>query len=145
VASTIAHELTHHALASLSLPVWAEEGLTQMMEERVTGQTSFRIDREMVDRHVMHWSSRGLDAFWSGEAFHSAEENDQELAYHLAEMLARRMLADRPREYLSFLKQYEREDRGADAARRRLGMTLGQLAAGSRGAGDWEPENEVGK
>lgn len=145
VESTIAHELTHHALSGLSLPLWAEEGLTQMMEERVTRQTSFRVDRELVERHVAHWSSRGLQAFWSGDAFRSAAEDDQELAYHLAELLARRMLADRPKEYLAFLKQCDHDDHGADAARRRLGMTLGQIAAGSLGEGDWEPENEVGK
>ncbi|MBX3406577.1 MAG: hypothetical protein KF869_07415 [Phycisphaeraceae bacterium] len=140
VDSTIAHELTHHALKVLSLPLWAEEGLTQMMEERVTRHTSFRVDRKTVDRHIAHWSTRGMHAFWSGEAFSSAEEDDQELAYHLAEILARRMLADRPREYLAFLKQCDREDHGADAAHRRLGMTLGQLAAGSLGPGNWEPQ-----
>ena len=140
VENTIAHELTHHALSDLSLPLWAEEGLTQMMEERVTRHTSFRVDRELLDRHVAHWSACGLHAFWSGEAFHSAEEDDQELAYHLAEMLARRMLADRPREYLTFLKQCDREDLGVAAAHRRLGMTLGELAAGSLGPGDWEPQ-----
>lgn len=140
VDSTIAHELTHHALKVLSLPLWAEEGLTQMMEERVTRHTSFRVDRETVDRHVAHWSARGLHAFWSGEAFSSAAEDDQELAYHLAEMLARRMLADRPRDYLAFLKQCKREDHGAAAAKRELAVTLGQIAAGSLGPGDWEPD-----
>src|SRR6185295_15043814 len=41
VELTLAHELTHHALRGLELPLWVEEGLTQMMEERVTGYTAF--------------------------------------------------------------------------------------------------------
>lgn len=140
IDSTIAHELTHHALKVLSLPLWVEEGLTQMMEERVTRYTDFRVDHETIGRHVAHWSEHGLNEFWTGRSFSSPREDDQELSYHLAEMIARRKLADQPRQYLAFLKQCEWEDLGASAARRCLGMSLGQIAAGSLGPGDWEPE-----
>lgn len=139
VGATIAHELAHHALAGLSLPLWVEEGLTQTMEEVVLGQqTGFRVDREMLDRHIAHWGKCGLSGFWSGEAFSSAAEDDQELSYHLAELLARRLLADRRRDYLAFIQRCESEDAGAAAAKSCLGMTLGELAAGSLGPGSWE-------
>ena len=139
VDSTIAHELTHHALKALSLPLWVEEGLTQMMEERVTRYTDFKVDRELIGRHIARWAEHGLDDFWSGRSFSSVRENEQELSYHLAELIARRKLADQPKQYLAFLKLCEWEDFGASAARQCLGMTLGQIAAGSLGPGDWEP------
>jgi len=140
VGATIAHELTHHALTGLSLPLWVEEGLTQTMEEVVLGQqTGFRVDREMLERHIAHWSESGLEGFWSGEAFSSAAEDDQELSYHLAELLARRLLADRRRDYLAFIQRCDSEDAGAAAAKSCLGATLAELVAGSLGPGDWVP------
>jgi hypothetical protein len=142
IDGTVAHELTHHALAQLTLPLWVEEGLTQMMEEFVTRQTDFKVNREMIDRHATHWSDRGLQGFWTGASFFSAEEGDQELSYHLAELLARRLLADWPKQFLAFLRQCEEVDCGAAASRRCLNASLGDLVAGSLGNGNWEPGPE---
>jgi hypothetical protein len=101
--STIAHEMAHHAMCDLDLPLWLEEGFAQMMEERVTGYTGFRLDREMVARQRERWSE-GLDEFWSYDAFVSPREDDQELAYHLAEWLVRAALADQPERFFAFVR-----------------------------------------
>lgn len=90
---TIAHELTHHALHGMGLPLWIEEGITQMMEERVTGVTNFKLDREMIQRHQDRWLDGRLELYLSGDAFGSAEEDTQELAYHLSQLVVRGLLA----------------------------------------------------
>ena len=136
--ATIAHELTHHALKALDLPIWAEEGLTQMMEERVTGQTDFVFDRQKRERHGEHWSAVGLNRFWSGESYHSAEDDEQELAYNLSEVMARTLLADHPKRFMAFAKEARSADFGAAAAKKHLGVSLSELAARSLGDGDWE-------
>jgi len=92
VGVTLAHELTHHALVGLQLPLWVEEGLTQMMEERATGVHTFVLNRELVERHRDRWARAGLASFWDGSAFGSPHEDEQELAYHLAQILVRGQL-----------------------------------------------------
>lgn len=134
---TIAHEMTHHALKMLDLPIWAEEGLTQVMEERVTGRTSFVFDREKRERHRELWSEVGLGRFWTGDAYHSAEENEQELAYNLSQVMVRTLLADHPKRFMAFAKAARSSDLGAAAARMHLGVSLPELAARSLGDGDW--------
>lgn len=92
VAGVIAHELTHHALFGMGLPLWVEEGLTQMMAERVTGIPNFVLNEELLGRHRHRWQESGLDGFWSGASFHSPHEDEQELAYHLSQILVRGQL-----------------------------------------------------
>ncbi|MEQ9096216.1 MAG: hypothetical protein RIE32_08140 [Phycisphaerales bacterium] len=106
---SIAHELTHHALAPRSedagdLPLWAEEGLTQMMEERVTNQCFFTIDHEKMRRHRALWSSIGLAGFLHGDTFRSPEDGHQELSYNLAEAVTRSLLDTRPAEFFAFAR-----------------------------------------
>lgn len=127
VEQTIAHELTHHALHGLELPLWVEEGLTQMMEERVTGHTNFKLDHEILERHRDRWPEIGLDRFWSGDAFHSPDDDVQELSYHLAQLLVRSLLAQRPRDFFAFARACR--DQGIEtAAAEHLGARLDVLA-----------------
>lgn len=104
IERTIAHEITHHALKGMALPLWVEEGLTQMMEERVTGPIGYHLDREMLARHRHRWDEVGLDRFWSGESFHSSHEDEQELAYHLAQTLVRGLLSQRADAFFAFAR-----------------------------------------
>jgi hypothetical protein len=128
---TVAHELTHHFLHDHGLPLWVEEGFTQMMEERVTGYTSFKLDREMMERQHERWAG-GLDSFFNGDAFFSGADDDQELAYHLAEWIARTELSQRPEAYFAFVRGCA--EQGADAsARQHLGSDLVQLVAAKLG------------
>jgi hypothetical protein len=133
VDRTIAHELTHHLLADRGLPLWVEEGLTQMMEERVTGGTTFALNRELIQRHRRRWSEVGLSRFWSGEAFGSPSDDEQELAYHLAEALTRGLLAKRASAYFAFARAASDSDGGEAAAREHLGQSLTSVAAGILG------------
>lgn len=128
IEAAVAHELTHHALASLDIPAWAEEGLTQMMEERVTGQANFKLDHEMMSRHRACWPERGFDGYFSGEAFHSPEEDEQELAYHLSQLLVRRLLTEQPRAFFEFARHASSADDGHAAASEHLGIDLNDYA-----------------
>jgi hypothetical protein len=131
--------LTHLLLVERELPLWLEEALTQLMEELVTGTTGFAVDREIMDRHRSYWGRHGLDTFWSGQSF-SSPDDGQELSYHLSEVLARPLLADTPRRFLTFAAAAKWEDCGASAAKEHLGMSLGELASRALGLGDWEPK-----
>lgn len=117
VEQVIAHELTHHALFRRRLPLWVEEGITQMMEERVTGISNFRLDHEMLRRHRERWLDGGLDPFLSGEAFHSAEDDQQELAYHLSQFVVRGALSKSPEQFFAFLRGCKDELEEKAAAR----------------------------
>jgi hypothetical protein len=74
-----------------------------MMEERVTGYTDFKLDREMVAQQRERWEGR-LEEFLSGAGFYSPEDEDQKLAYHLAEWIARVELSERAEAYFRFVR-----------------------------------------
>jgi hypothetical protein len=103
-ASVVAHELTHHALAGCGLPIWIEEGLTQMFEERVTGYTHFTVNIELVGRHRARWDAETLATFLDGRAFASPIDDTQELAYHLAQWVVRSELTRRPARFFEFAR-----------------------------------------
>lgn len=126
--ATIAHELTHHALHHLDLPLWIEEGLTQMMEERVTGMSNFVLSPTLIERHQAHWDAESLTAFWSGESFSSADGESQELSYSLAQAIVRAQLADRSAEFIRFIRAAASDLTGELAARSELGQSLESLA-----------------
>lgn len=114
VAAVVAHEMTHHALSGIDIPLWVEEGLTQMMEERVEGSNNFTLNSEMVERHQARWSESGLERFWSGETFFSPHEDEQELSYHLAQLLVRSQLRHDPKRFFAFVQDCR--DNGAEAS-----------------------------
>jgi hypothetical protein len=129
IECTIAHELTHHALATLDLPRWAEEGLTQMMEERVTGHPNFRLDHEMISRHRAWWNGRRLAAYLNGRTFSSPHEDEQELSYNLSQLLVRRLLTEQPAAFFEFARHASEDDDGRAAASEHLGIDLEEYAA----------------
>jgi hypothetical protein len=145
--STLAHELTHAALHHLSLPLWVEEGLAQMVEHGLTGRSPLRIDEERADAHRRYWRTHGLDAFWTGEAFPRADKAG-ELGYELAEILVRLLVEDfRPAgsggeaepPLLAFLRAASESDCGEAASREHLGIGLCDLAARFLGPGFRSP------
>lgn len=119
---TVAHELTHHALVDCHLPLWAEEGITQMMEERVVGTSNFALTRERKNRHRERWTEDALDEFIGGSAFSSAEEDHQELAYHLSQWVVRRALDERREVFFKFLRACRTADQDT-AAHEHLGVS----------------------
>lgn len=122
IDQTIAHELTHHALHGLGLPLWVEEGFTQMMEERVTGLPNFKLDREMMGRQREKWVEGDLERFVAGECFSSAHDDEQELAYHLSQLVVRGWLTREPARFFAFARAC-REVCSDTAAREQLGGT----------------------
>lgn len=136
----LAHELTHLALAPLTIPLWLDEGLAQIMEERITGTSYFHLDREIRQRHIAFWSESSLQPFWSGEAFGRPGET-QELSYHLAEVLTRNLLADHSHLLANLLAKVHWSDAGDAACRAVLGTSLASIASEFLGNGDWSPRN----
>jgi hypothetical protein len=151
---TMGHELMHAALMHLSLPLWVEEGLAQMFEHDVSGR-ALELDTREVRRQKNYWRRKGLEEFWSGEGF-ARPSKTQQHSYQLAEILMRLLLAEfRPRWFgfdhraqerlMAFLSAAKASDSGQNAATEHLGFTLGELAARSLGAGEWEPGGEYGE
>lgn len=126
---TVAHELTHHALRGGRLPLWMEEGFTQMMEERVVHVTNFILNEEMTARQRDHWSEHDIAEFLDGAAFHSPEEDTQELAYHLSQWVVRSELSRRPKEFFRFARACRDRDPD-DACQEAIGVSPRELVLG---------------
>jgi hypothetical protein len=140
---TIAHELTHAMLCHLPLPLWLNEGVTQLLEDIVLDSSSFVIDRDLVQRHREYWSQDTIDGFWSGESFYLPSEG-QPLSYHLALILVRNLCSDYQSKVLDFLRNAEFSDAGEAAALRILGDSLHDRVVQFLGPGNWKPRSEYG-
>jgi hypothetical protein len=149
ITVTLAHELTHAAIAHRALPLWVEEGLTQLFECDVGGRTALLVTPEIAKKHKRQWRRHGLHEFWRGESFSKADDA-QELSYQLAEILMRLLIEDhRPRwlgfdqrplqRLYGFLSSAQQDDSGQAAASEHLGFGLQELAGKFLGAGDWLP------
>lgn len=134
---TIAHELTHHALRGSRLPIWVEEGFTQMMEERIVGVPNFNLDQEMMARQHAAWRERDIDEFLSGAGFHCPDDDVQELSYHLSQLVVRSELTRRPKEFFEFAKAC-RVMGAEEACVRHLGVTPRELVGGAIGLEEGE-------
>lgn len=126
VENTVAHELTHHALRDRNLPPWLEEGYTQMMEERLTGHNNFELTHELADQQRDRWQGYALSAFLDGSAFHSPEDEDQKLAYHLSQWIIRRALDESPKKFFAFTRDCLLHD-PEEACLKNLGQTPQEL------------------
>jgi hypothetical protein len=142
IHTALVHELTHCALSHLEIPLWLEEGLTQLFEHDL-GNKQFSLNPKEVAEQKSFWRSEGLEAFWSGEGF-SSPGDVQKYSYQLAEILMRLLLTDyQPRWFgfdqtpvralMNFIRFADRSDAGAAAAEDYLGLTLDEIAAKSLG------------
>lgn len=128
VDNTIVHEITHHILCPLQLPSWLQEGITQMMEERVTGNTYYVVNRYFLERHRAHWDAESLERFWRGQSFSHAQGDEAELAYHLAQTIVRTHLTDRPDKFFAYMRAASGDETGAAACQAVLKCDLKSLA-----------------
>ncbi len=133
----LVHELTHACLGSCPLPLWLEEGVTQIMEEAILGISRFAMNREEVERHQKYWRDSGLRCFWLGESFRRPTVG-RELSYDLAEVLTRNLLSRGRDQFLRLLKEADSLDCGDTATKNVYGLGIGDLAAQFLGEGDWE-------
>jgi hypothetical protein len=147
--NTLAHELTHAGLHHLSMPVWLEEGLAQLVEHEMTSRGLLLVDGKMAKQHKQYWGCHGLDAFWRGEGF-SKPGKVQRLCYQLAEILAQLLIEEaRPRwfgfvreprrRFFAFLRSASAVDCGESACREHLKYGISELAAKFLGPGSWSP------
>ncbi|TWU36508.1 hypothetical protein Q31b_47890 [Novipirellula aureliae] len=135
---TIAHELNHNLLRHLPLPLWLNEGVTQVMEDTAVGSSYFIVDHEIVRRHRAYWNSETIDAFWSGDSFFSPDDG-QELSYHLSQVLFRNLVSDFSKQIPQFLNTADYADAGNGALQQLCGVSLGDRVKQFLGHGSWEP------
>ena len=138
IRRTLAHELAHACLSHLTLPLWLEEGVVEVITCRVVDDYPRSLDSQARDRHYAHWSFRGLAGFWDGSAFFRPDEL-QYLSYELADALVRRMNAHDPAAFDRFLLAATRDDGGENAAREELGQSLVVHVEEILGEGPWLP------
>jgi hypothetical protein len=133
--ATVAHELTHHALHGTGLPSWVEEGIAQMMEERIALAPDFKLDAEMVQRQRDLWSTHDIDSFLDGSAFLCPVDDMQELSYHLAQWVVRGELTRRPDAFFAFARACRGQDPD-EACHNVLGVSPRQLVLAIIGVED---------
>jgi hypothetical protein len=139
---TIAHELNHNLLRHLPLPLWLNEGVTQVIEDLVVDSSYFYVDQNMVRRHRAYWNEETIQAFWSGGSFFLPDEGT-ELSYHLAQVLFRNLMSDYPKQIVRFLNTANHEDAGDTALQQLCGVSLGARVRQFLGDGTWDPAREL--
>jgi hypothetical protein len=138
VDRTVAHEIVHAQLADLPLPLWLNEGVTQLLEDRIVESDSFQMSASIKEEHRQYWNDKTIAEFWIGNLFH-APGDGQRLAYSLAEVLVRNIIADRGKKFQDFLFRANWMDAGESAAREIFGCGLGDCVAQFLGPGNWQP------
>ncbi len=132
------HELAHSMVSHLCLPVWLNEALAMAMENR-----PFKLNAELLDRHRACWNEKNIQQFWSGTTYD--EPKAQELSYHLAQVLLRKIQEDlHPSEMQMavFVNVAHFSDAGEEACWRVFDLSLGDLMGDFLGPGHWAPVPE---
>ncbi len=128
VEPTIAHELTHSALAHLRLPRWLDEGLAVNTEHRIAGaHRGLHTPRELHEKHRAFWHDESIQQFWSGRSFFRTDDGNL-LSYDLARIMVAQMGRNWPA-FEQFARHARRGDAGAAAAREHMGVDLGAYAS----------------
>ena len=143
----IAHEMTHFALAHLSLPLWLDEGLAVNTEYRISSARRHPAAAlELLRQHHEFWTADTIQEFWTGDSFHRTDEGNAlsyDLARAMVELIGRDWNA-----FAKFATEARREDGGAAAARAALSLELGELAAAAvnmQPTAAWNPRPEAWK
>ncbi len=136
---TLVHELTHALMKNCTLPLWLEEGVTQMMEDAVFGYSNnyYGISREGLESHINYWGQEGLYSFWIGDSFFCSDEG-QGLSYSLALILTQNLLSRGRQKFLRLLQEVKFSDLGSSAILEIYGLELSDLAADFLGEGEWD-------
>ena len=142
IEPTIVHEMTHSCVQHLPLPLWLNEGIAQSVEYRFAPRhRNPREQLELMRKQSSFWTLDTIQQFWSGEAFQLPDAH-QEMAYALALSITDAFAQDWPG-FKAFVSQARRDDAGAGAARKVLGLDLGhyvRLFLEQPDDGDWSPQ-----
>jgi hypothetical protein len=157
---TIAHELTHHCLHHLSIPLWLNEGVAVVLQKAVGGYSppSYMgeasavwgtmsgwkppvVWAELAEKHHQFWTEDEIQHFWAGTSFHEPGDAVQ-LSYSLAEILMH-LLAKNREGFLAFIRSARRDDAGQTAALDCLGICLGEAVGAFLGEGNWRPQRKA--
>ena len=139
--ATIAHELTHCLLRHLDLPLWLNEGVTQLAEQEVAGGIRDEMTKDLAKKHQMWWNGDTIQDFWNGASF-SAPDDRQELSYSLAIILASRLMEQFPNSFTVFVKTASATDAGESALWNTCRLSLSQCVSDTLGNQDWSPRPE---
>lgn len=146
IEPVLAHELTHSALAHLSLPRWLDEGLAVNTEHRLTAVPRLiYTPQEMRAKHLQYWGAGQVQEFWSGESFFRHDDGNL-LSYELARILVGHLSGDWER-FKDFVCHAHRDDAGVHAARDHLSVELGALVCAlleQAYSPEWEPAGTKG-
>lgn len=140
----IAHELNHYFLQHLDLPMWLNEGITQVVEEEIAGQGKPERDRELSRKHALWWNSNTIQEFWSGQSF-STPDDRQLLSYDLAMQMATRLLSRFPATFAEFLTMATSADAGDAGLWKTCHNSLNQCVSEILGNQDWSPQLPSGE
>lgn len=143
-APILAHELTHYCLTGISWPLWLEEGVVQSVENLVTRQLPYILDREMVGRHQNYWNREKIRDFWVGRSFSFPDEGS-ELSYHLSRFLLEAAGQCGRDTLFAFLNKAHYRDAGFEAMQSALGFSPDEILADLLGDGDWSLGDLIGE
>ncbi|MDB5341074.1 MAG: peptidase superfamily protein [Planctomycetaceae bacterium] len=136
---TVLHEITHACLGHLSLPLWLEEGITQLAEEAALPDWArFKLSSEEAAAIREFWREQGLSEFWWGTGFF-AIDGMQQFSYQLAQVMFRIITTSYKQRLPEFVRRACEDDAGESAARDVLGKGLAEIAQQFLGPGNWEP------
>ena len=125
-----AHELAHAHVSALPLPLWLNEGLAQLAQER------FGIalpSPERLEEVRACWQKHGLDSFWTGEAFGLPDDRGI-LAYDLAYLLVKSFVTRDAAAFAALLRSADYNDAGDAACRAAFDLDVRKLARSMVGA-----------
>jgi hypothetical protein len=141
IHATLVHELVHDCVAHLPLPLWLNEGITQMLEYDIVSWRPFELDRDMKQKHAGHWTADSIQDFWSGRSF-MLPGDVQKVSYNLSVVLVRKILSQHSagrENFWEFVRCAEASDAGAASLGEHMGTALEDLVGDFLGPGDWAP------
>ncbi len=133
----IAHEMCHDLLGHHRLPLWLNEGVTQIAEAAIAGRPFVEGQSKTIKEHRAFWTPDNIALLWGGKGFDTPGETAA-LSYDLAYLIVQAFLAlDRAR-MAAVVCRAEPADAGFAAFREIYHQTPADLLEEMFGPGDWK-------
>ena len=117
---TLTHEIAHALLAQLPLPIWVEEGMVQIVEEKINQNVHGYLD---AHEHKAYWAENTFAGLWLGSSFHE-EGPGQYLSYQLARHMVFELIKKDLNTFISFANDAQHLDAGRTASMKHFGHGL---------------------